>query len=71
MEKAVKNFFATINTKDVDKQLQGILLLTKEVLTPLTIEYKLKEQATVAKLFFKCYNNLKESELFQICIKII
>jgi hypothetical protein len=33
MEKAVKDFFATINTEDVDKQLQGILLLT-EVLTP-------------------------------------
>lgn len=59
MEKAVKDFFATINTKDVDKQLQGILLLT-EVLTPSTIEYELKEQAIVAKLFFECYNDLKE-----------
>jgi hypothetical protein len=27
---------------------------------PLTIKYKLKEQATVAKLFFECYNNPKE-----------
>jgi len=30
----------------------------------LTIKYKLKEQAMVAKLFFKCYNNLKELKLF-------
>jgi hypothetical protein len=70
MEKAVEDFFATINTEDVDKQLQGILLSTK-VLTPLTIEYELEEQATVAKLFFECYDDLKESELFQIRMEII
>jgi Protein of unknown function (DUF3435) len=70
MEKAVKDFFATINTEDVDKQLQGILPSTK-VLTPSTIKYELEERATVAKLFFECHDDLKESELFQIHMEII
>jgi hypothetical protein len=63
MEKAVKDFFKTINIEDVDKQLQGILPSTK-VLTPSTIEYELEERAMVAKLFFECHNDLKELELF-------
>jgi len=63
MDKALKDFFATINTEDVNKQLQGILPST-EVLTPSTIKYELEERAMVAKLFFECYDNLKELELF-------
>ena len=47
MEKAIKDFFATINMEDVNKQLQGILPST-EVLTPSTIKYELEERATVA-----------------------
>jgi hypothetical protein len=70
MEKAIKDFFATINTEDVNKQLQGILPST-EVLTPSTIKYELKERATVAKLFFECHDDLKELELFQMRIEII
>jgi hypothetical protein len=52
-----------VNIEDVNKQLQGILLLVK-VLTLLTIKYKLEERAIVARLFFECYNDLKELELF-------
>jgi hypothetical protein len=63
MNKALKDFFATINIEDVNKQLQGILLST-EVLMLSTIKYELEEQAMVAKLFFECYNDLKELELF-------
>lgn len=59
LEEAINDFFATINIEDVNKQLQGILLLT-EVLTLSTIKYKLEERAAVAKLFFKCYDDLKE-----------
>ena len=70
MEKALKDFFATINTEDVNKQLQGILLST-EVLTPSTIKYELEEWAMVARLFFKCYDDLKELELFQMRMEII
>jgi hypothetical protein len=70
MEKALKDFFATINTEDVNKQLQGILLST-EVLTLLTIKYELEEQAMVARLFFECHDDLKELELFQMRIEII
>jgi DNA-binding protein Fis len=69
-EKAIKDFFATINTEDVNKQLQRILLST-EVLMLSTIKYKLEEQATVARLFFECHGNLKELELFQMYMEII
>jgi hypothetical protein len=47
----------------INKQLQGILLLTK-VLVLSTIKYKLEEQATVAKICFKCHDDLKELKLF-------
>jgi hypothetical protein len=70
MEKALKDFFATINTEDVNKQLQGILPST-EVLTPSTIKYELEEQATVARLFLECHDDLKELELFQMRMEII
>ena len=70
IDKALKDFFATINIEDVNKQLQGILLSTK-VLMLLTIKYKLEEQAIVTKLFFECYDDLKELELFQMHIEII
>jgi hypothetical protein len=48
-----------VNIDDVNKQLQGIIPLTK-VLAPSTIEYKLPKQATVTKLLFEYYNDLKE-----------
>jgi hypothetical protein len=70
VEKAVKDFFATTNTEDVDKKLQGILL-SIEVLTLLKIKYELEEQATVARLFFECHDDLKELQLFQMRIGII
>ena len=70
LEEAINDFFATINIEDVNKQLQGILPST-EVLTPSTIKYELEERATVAKLFFKCHDDLKESQLFQMRMEII
>ena len=52
LEQAIREFHDMIDTIEVNKQLQGIILLV-EVLTPSAIKYKLKERATVAKLFFK------------------
>jgi hypothetical protein len=69
-DKATKDFWATVYTKEVNKQLQEILLSTELLVLP-TIKYKLQEQATVAKLLLECYNNLKELQLFQIYIDII
>jgi hypothetical protein len=69
-DKATKDFWATVYTKEVNKQLQGILLST-ELLAPPTIKYKLKEQATVAKLFLEYCNDLNKFQLFQIHIEII
>ena len=67
LEEAIDDFFATINTEDVNKQLKGILPST-EVLTPSTIQYELEERATVAKLLFECHDDLKE---FQMRMEII
>jgi hypothetical protein len=69
-DKATKDFWATVYTKEVNKQLQGILLSTELLALP-TIKYKLKEQATVAKQLLECCNNLNELQLFQIRIEII
>jgi hypothetical protein len=69
-DKATKDFLATVYTKKVNKQLQGILLSTELLVLP-TIKYKLKEQATVAKLFLEYCNNLNKLQLFQIYIEII
>jgi hypothetical protein len=69
-DKATKDFWATVYTEEVNKQLQGILLSTELLALP-TIRYKLKEQATVAKLLLKCCNNLSKLQLFQIYIEII
>ncbi len=63
MEKATKDFFATINTEDVNKQLQGIFPST-EVLTLSATEYEQKERAVIARLFFEYHDDLKELELF-------
>jgi hypothetical protein len=46
MRKAVKDFFATINREDVNKQLQGTLP-SVEVLSLSTIKYELEERGTV------------------------
>jgi hypothetical protein len=70
LEEAIKDFFVTIYTEDVNKQLQGILPST-EVLTPSTIKYELEERATVAKLFFECHDDLKEFQLFQMRMEVI
>jgi hypothetical protein len=69
-DKTTKHFWATVYTKEVNKQLQGILLSTELLALP-TIKYKLKEQATVAKLFLECCDNLNKFQLFQMCIEII
>jgi hypothetical protein len=70
LEEAINDFFATITIEDVNKQLQGIRPST-EVLMPSTIKYELEERATIAKLFFKCHDDLKEFQLFQMRMKII
>jgi hypothetical protein len=69
-DKATKDFWATVYTKEVNKQLQKIFLSTELLVLP-TIKYKLKEQATVVKLLLEYCNNLNELQLFQIYIEII
>ncbi len=69
-DKATKDFWSTAYTKEVNKQLQGILPST-ELLAPPTIKYELKERATVAKLLLECRDDLNELQLFQMRMEII
>jgi len=68
--KAQADFCKTIYTEIVAKQLQEVLPST-EPLTLSTMEYELEERNTVAKLFLKCCNNLKEHQFFQLYIEIM
>ncbi|KAH6719581.1 hypothetical protein BKA61DRAFT_630136 [Leptodontidium sp. MPI-SDFR-AT-0119] len=51
LDNTINNFHETVHVNKVNRQMRGILPDTK-VLTPSTIEYKLEEWATVAKLLF-------------------
>jgi hypothetical protein len=70
LEQAIDDFWKMADTDAVNQQLQGIIP-SAEVLTPSTIEYELKERATVAKLFFQCGDDLKELQLFHMRMEII
>jgi len=69
-EEAQDDFWKTIYTEIVDKQLQGVLPST-ELLTLSTMEYELEERATVARLFLECHDDLKEHQLFQLRIEVM
>jgi hypothetical protein len=62
-DKAQADFWKTIYTEIVAKQLQRVLLST-EPLTLSTMEYELEEHNTIARLFLECCDNLKEHQLF-------
>jgi hypothetical protein len=51
LEQTIDKFHETVHITEVDRQIQGILP-APDVLAPSAIEYKLEEQATVAKLLF-------------------
>jgi hypothetical protein len=69
-EEAVGDFWKTIYTEIVDKQLQGILPSTESLTLP-TMEYELEERATVTRLFLECPDDLKELQLFQLRMEIM
>jgi hypothetical protein len=69
-DKAQADFWKTIYTEIVDKQLQGVLPST-EPLTLSTMEYELEERDTIAKLFLECRDDLKEHQLFQLRMDIM
>jgi hypothetical protein len=69
VQQAIREFHDTIDTIEVNKQLQGLTRPT-EVLTPSTVVYELKERATVAKIFFQSLDNLTERQLFHVRAKL-
>jgi hypothetical protein len=59
LEKAIDEFHKLVHIIEVERQLWGIHLVS-DVLTLLTIEYKLEERAVVARLLFKPLKDLDE-----------
>src|SRR5437667_719873 len=58
LNQAIQEFHDTIDTIEINNQLQGIM--PTEVLVPSTMEYELEERAIAAKLFFKSLDNRDE-----------
>ncbi|KAH0558787.1 hypothetical protein GP486_004570 [Trichoglossum hirsutum] len=69
LSQAIQEFHNIVDTIEINNQLQSIM--PTEVLVPSTIEYELKEQAVVTKLFFKPLDNLDESQVFRIRARLI
>ena len=69
LNQAIQEFHDTIDTIEINNQLQGIM--PTEVLVPSTMEYELEERAIAAKLFFKSLDNLDESQVFRIRARLI
>ncbi|APA10374.1 predicted protein [Sclerotinia sclerotiorum 1980 UF-70] len=68
-EDLIRAFHKTVHTIEVDRQLQGIL--PADILTPSTIEYELKEQATIARLLFEPHTGLTEDQIIQKRIELV
>ncbi|PVH72149.1 hypothetical protein DL98DRAFT_520635, partial [Cadophora sp. DSE1049] len=66
----INNFHETVHIDEVDRQMRGIFP-DNEVLTPSTIEYKLEERATVAKLLFQPLDELHEDQVFDIRVQLV
>ena len=67
--KELQGFHDTVDTTEVDRQLQGIL--PSEVLTPSTITYELKERAAVVELMFTSLEDLSENQVGQVRVRLI
>jgi hypothetical protein len=55
---------------EVDRQMRGILPAS-DVLIPPTIQYELKERATVAKLLFQPLDHLNKDQNFHVRIQLV
>ncbi|KAH0559988.1 hypothetical protein GP486_003490 [Trichoglossum hirsutum] len=69
LSQAIQEFHDTVDTIEINNQLQGIM--PTEVLAPSTIKYELKERSIAAKLFFEPLDNLDESQVFRIRARLI
>lgn len=62
-------YFETVNTKEINNQLNGIIPQKTFILSALV--YKLIDRATAVQLFFEPIDNFKASKVFQIQIILI
>ena len=69
-DKIIDDFHKTVHTEEVDRQMQGIHPSPAD-LNPSTIEYELKERATVARLLFQPLDDLKLDQMFRVRIQLV
>lgn len=69
LEQTIDHFHEEVHTFIVE-QMRGVVL-APDALTPLTIEYKLEERATVAKLLFELFDDLDEDYVLQVRIELV
>jgi len=69
-ELAIQEFHDTIDTIEVNKQLQGIKP-QKEILAPSTMDYELKERGVVAGLLFTSLDHLDERQVSEVRVQLI
>ncbi|KAI9784184.1 MAG: hypothetical protein M1839_002690 [Geoglossum umbratile] len=69
LDQALRDFHDSIDTIEINKQLDGIT--AADVLTQQTIQYELRERATVAKLLSQPLDVLDEERALKIRVKFI
>jgi hypothetical protein len=62
-------YFATVDTKEINNQLNGIM--PRKAFIPPALVYELADRATAAQLFFKPIDNFEASEVFQLRIILV
>ena len=67
--KELQAFHDTVDTTEVDRQLQGIL--PSELLTPSAITYELQERAAVVELMFASLEDFSENKVGQVRVQLI
>lgn len=70
LKQAIQEFHDTVDTIVVDQQLRGSMP-PAEALIPSAIEYELTSRATAANLLFTSLENLTESQVLRVRVKLI
>ena len=69
LEKTIAEFYKTVYTAEVDRQLRGIR--PADIITLSTFRYKLEERGKVAKLLFKLLDGLTEDQILEVRVELV
>jgi len=69
LDQAIQDFHDSIDTIEVNKQLDGVT--AADILIQPTIQYELRERATIAKLLSQSFDKLDEERALKIRAKFI